>query len=144
MNKVLLNRIGEYLWFAFLISLVGYCTYSGFKGNDEDKKKWIPTEENIAKWEERKREWLSGRICERMDDEVIYYKKDGKFCSEKYSEVYKMGKFVAQMNNAWFDANHIPKDYRSLNDLNISKNSLHCQEQVRAWDNCPTGFSYRR
>ncbi len=140
----MLNKIGEYLWIGFLISLVGYCTYSGFRGSDEDKMKWDPTKENIMKWEERKIEWLSGRICELMDDELNTYKKNGQFCSEKYSEIYKRGKYIAQLNSPWFDANRIPKEYRSLDDLAISKESLYCQERVRAWDNCPTGVSYRR
>jgi len=144
MKKEYLNKVAEYLWIGFLISLVGYCTYSGFKGSDEDNKKWIPTEENIAKWEERKIEWLSGRVCELMDDEVENYKKRAQFCSENYLQIYKRGKLIAQLNDAWFDANRIPKDYRSLDNLVILKDSLYCQERVRAWDNCPTGVSYRQ
>ena len=144
MKKGYVNKVAEYLWIGFLISLVGYCTYSGFKGSDEDSKKWIPTEENIAKWKERKTEWLSGRICEQMDDEVSAYKNRGQYCSENYLEVYKKGKFVAQLNNAWFDVHRIPKDHRSLDGLVTSKDSLYCKERVRAWDNCPTGVLYRR
>jgi hypothetical protein len=55
LKKELLNKIGEYLWIVFLVSLVGYCTYSGFKGSDESDKKWLPTEENIEKWEKKKK-----------------------------------------------------------------------------------------
>ncbi len=140
-----MNKIGEYLWIGFLISLVGYCTYSGFKGSDEDNKKWIPTEENIAKWEKIKKNAMNNQICESIKNDLKFAKeRDIYKCSGSYNSFVALAKTYIPLSGL---LDRIPKDHKSLDGIELKLDDLSCKNNiVEKWKNCPIGYipEYRK
>lgn len=134
-----ISKVKEYLWIGFLISLVGYCTYSGSKGSDEDNKKWIPTEENIAKWEKRKNDVVNNQICDSIENDLKFAKDRLNYqCSGSYDSFVAVAKSIIPLSGL---LNSIPKDYRSLDDIQPKIDYLQCKNNiVEKWKNCPVGY----
>jgi hypothetical protein len=139
-----IKRLIQVLLVIMLIGLLSTCFYDSDAEKLRKSRKWNPTAENITYWEQRKGEWFEGRVCEIMYDEAVRYNKNGQFCSDDFSSIVRSGKLVAEVNDAWFGMIGIPKEYRSLDNISITLESLSCKETVREWSNCPTGLSYRR
>jgi hypothetical protein len=139
MVKAYLKKFAEYLWIGFLISLVGYCTYSGFKGSEEDKKKWIPTEENIEKWEKKKIALVNNEICNSIRQDLQNAKEKETYkCYGSYKSFITQAKIFIPMSGL---LDRIPKNFRSLDHIEIKLDELDCKDNiVEKWKNCPTGY----
>ncbi len=139
-----IKRLIQVLLVMVLLSLLSTCFYDSDAEKLRKSRQWNPTSENISYWEQRKSEWFEGRVCEIMYDQAVRYNKNSQFCSDDFASIVRSGKFLAEVNNAWFEMIGIPKEYRSLDNIPITLESLTCKEIVREWRNCPTGLSYRR
>jgi len=142
--KFIREKLGifyDYLWGLFLISLVGYCTYNGTREDPKKKLDLIPNEQNILKWEQKKRSVLNNWICDFMDSDLKQAKERQFYeCTgSSYAGILSISKIGINLS---LDLHDIPKEYRSLNDINPLLEEISCRNNIeKKWRNCPTSYT---
>jgi len=135
-----IKRLLQILSVILLVGLLGTCFYESDAEKQRKSRMWNPTPENIQYWEEKKRDWLMGRVCETLADEVRRYEKEQIYCSTEFRDVERISRFVAD-NKPWLNGLGIPREYHSFDAIEVDINSLPCETEVRQWQRCSTGFA---